>query len=94
MENKDDAKKGNWGASIFFIANLLNFVLATAVFTIPFPMYEVGIFLGTIILIQGELSSNPGLVFISIKKGFKSLSNNRIFSSKKFNLKKRKNNIK
>ena len=50
MENKDDAKKGNWGASIFFIANLLNFVLATAVFTIPFPMYEVGIFLGTIIL--------------------------------------------
>ena len=40
----------NWGSSIFFIANLLNFVLATAVFTIPFPMYEVGIILGTIIL--------------------------------------------
>ena len=41
---------GNWGSSIFFIANLLNFVLATAVFTIPFPMHEVGIILGTIIL--------------------------------------------
>ena len=40
----------NWGSSIFFIANLLNFVLATAVFTIPFPMHEVGIILGTIIL--------------------------------------------
>ena len=40
----------NWGSSIYFIANLLNFVLATAVFTIPFPMHEVGIFLGTIIL--------------------------------------------
>ena len=40
----------NWGSSIFFIANLLNFVLATAVFTIPFPMHEVGIVLGTIIL--------------------------------------------
>ena len=42
--------KKNWGSSIFFIANLLNFVLATAVFTIPFPMHEVGIILGTIIL--------------------------------------------
>ena len=41
---------GNWGSSLFFIANLLNFVLATAVFTIPFPMHEVGILLGTIIL--------------------------------------------
>ena len=40
----------NRGSSIFFIANLLNFVLATAVFTIPFPMHEVGIILGTIIL--------------------------------------------
>ena len=50
MESKADETKGNWGASIFFIANLLNFVLATAVFTIPFPMYEVGIILGTIIL--------------------------------------------
>ena len=40
----------NWGSSLFFIANLLNFVLATAVFTIPFPMHEVGIILGTIIL--------------------------------------------
>ena len=40
----------NWGSSISFIANLLNFVLATAVFTIPFPMHEVGIILGTIIL--------------------------------------------
>ncbi len=44
------AFKKNWGSSIFFIANLLNFVLATAVFTIPFPMHEVGIILGTIIL--------------------------------------------
>ena len=42
--------KKNWGSSIFFIANLLNFVLAKAVFTIPFPMHEVGIILGTIIL--------------------------------------------
>ena len=50
MESKTNKSKGNWGASIFFIANLLNFVLATAVFTIPFPMYEVGIILGTIIL--------------------------------------------
>ena len=47
-----EAKKegGNWGSSFFFIANLLNFVLATAVFTIPFPMHEVGLVLGTIIL--------------------------------------------
>ena len=48
MDGKNCCK--NWGASIYFIANLLNFVLATAVFTIPFPMHEVGIFLGTIIL--------------------------------------------
>ena len=50
MENVNENKGGNWGPSIFFIANLLNFVLATAVFTIPFPMYEVGMLLGTIIL--------------------------------------------
>jgi hypothetical protein len=50
MEKKNKEEGGNWGASFFFIANLLNFVLATAVFTIPFPMYEVGIILGTIIL--------------------------------------------
>ena len=50
MEKRNKKEGGNWGASIFFIANLLNFVLATAVFTIPFPMHEVGILLGTIIL--------------------------------------------
>ena len=50
METKNKTEGGNWGSSIFFIANLLNFVLATAVFTIPFPMHEVGILLGTIIL--------------------------------------------
>ena len=50
MEAKKKTEGGNWGSSIFFIANLLNFVLATAVFTIPFPMHEVGIILGTIIL--------------------------------------------
>ena len=38
------------GSAFFFIANILNFVLATAVFTIPFPMHECGIILGTIIL--------------------------------------------
>ena len=37
-------------SSFFFITNILNFVLATAVFTIPFPMHECGIILGTIIL--------------------------------------------
>ena len=50
MENQSGNKGGNWGPSIFFIANLFNFVLATAVFTIPFPMHESGMFLGTIIL--------------------------------------------
>ena len=50
MEKRNKKEGGNWGASLFFIANLLNFVLATAVFTIPFPMHEVGILLGTIIL--------------------------------------------
>ena len=50
MEKTEKNEGGNWGASIFFIANLLNFVLATAVFTIPFPMHEVGLILGTIIL--------------------------------------------
>ena len=50
MKNQPKNEGGNWGSSIFFIANLLNFVLATAVFTIPFPMHEVGIILGTIIL--------------------------------------------
>ena len=50
MEAQEKKEGGNWGSSIFFIANLLNFVLATAVFTIPFPMHEVGILLGTIIL--------------------------------------------
>lgn len=42
--------KGNSGSSFFFIANLLNFVLATAIFTLPYPMYETGYLLGTIIL--------------------------------------------
>ena len=37
-------------SSFFFITNILNFVLATAVFTLPFPMHECGIILGTIIL--------------------------------------------
>ena len=37
-------------SGFFFIANLLNFVLATAVFTIPYPMHEVGIVLGPLIL--------------------------------------------
>ena len=37
-------------SGFFFIANLLNFVLATAVFTIPYPMHEVGIILGPLIL--------------------------------------------
>ncbi|MCQ2816853.1 MAG: amino acid transporter [archaeon] len=41
---------GSAGSSFFFIANLLNFVLATAIFTLPFPMYETGFGLGTIIL--------------------------------------------
>ena len=50
MNNQPKNAGGNWGSSIFFIANLLNFVLATAVFTIPFPMHEVGIILGTTIL--------------------------------------------
>ena len=50
MNNHPKNEGGNWGSSIFFIANLLNFVLATAVFTIPFPMHEVGIILGTTIL--------------------------------------------
>ena len=50
MNNQPKNEGGNWGSSIFFIANLLNFVLATAVFTIPFPMHEVGIILGTTIL--------------------------------------------
>ena len=50
MNNQTKNEGGNWGYSIFFIANLLNFVLATAVFTIPFPMHEVGIILGTTIL--------------------------------------------
>jgi len=50
MNNQPKNEGGNWGSSIFFIANLLNFVLATAVFTIPFPMHEVGIVLGTAIL--------------------------------------------
>ena len=50
MNNQAKNEGGNWGSSIFFIANLLNFVLATAVFTIPFPMHEVGIILGTTIL--------------------------------------------
>jgi len=50
MNNQPKNDGGNWGSSFFFIANLLNFVLATAVFTIPFPMHEVGIILGTIIL--------------------------------------------
>ena len=40
----------NSGSGFFFIANLMNFVLATAVFTIPYPMYEVGIILGPLIL--------------------------------------------
>lgn len=54
----------NIGSSIFFIANLLNFVLATAIFTIPFPMYEVGIFLGTIILCSTCLLSIIACTFI------------------------------
>lgn len=37
--------------SFFFIANLLNLVLATGVFTLPFSLYESGIVLGSIILV-------------------------------------------
>ena len=50
MNNQLKNEGGNWGSSIFFIANLLNFVLAKPVFTIPFPMHEVEIILGTTIL--------------------------------------------
>lgn len=56
--------ESNTGSSIFFIANLLNFVLATAIFTIPFPMYEVGIFLGSIILCSTCLLSIIACTFI------------------------------
>ena len=41
MEKTEKNEGGNWGASIFFIANLLNFVLATAVFTIPFQCMKL-----------------------------------------------------
>jgi amino acid permease len=37
--------------SIIFISNLMNFVIATGIFTLPYSLYSVGIVLGTIILI-------------------------------------------
>lgn len=52
------------GSSFFFIANLLNFVLATAVFTLPYPMYKTGYILGLIVLAVSGFLSVTACTFI------------------------------
>lgn len=43
--------------SIAFIANILNIVLATGVFTLPFSLYEAGVVLGGVVLLLISLTS-------------------------------------